>query len=215
MPYVDNRIHYNWHWFWHWGNGELGNNGIHGLDLCRWGLGVEFPTTVVSSGGRYRFRDDQQTPDTHVANFEFPGGKQITWQGLSCNKHPDSSAFVTFYGDKGALALGMFGDYKVYNADDKLVEDRPDDAKGGNPWLAIDTFHAADFVAKIRSGDHFGVNAQIEKGHQSTLLCHLGNIAYRTQRTLKCNPENGHIQGDEAAMAFWKREYEPGWTPVV
>ena len=87
-PYVDNRIHYNWHWFWHWGNGELGNNGIHGLDLCRWGLGVEFPTTVVSSGGRYRFRDDQQTPDTHVANFEFPGGKQITWQGLSCNKHP-------------------------------------------------------------------------------------------------------------------------------
>jgi predicted dehydrogenase len=214
-PYVDNRIHYNWHWFWHWGNGELGNNGIHGLDLCRWGLGVEFPTTVVSSGGRYRFRDDQQTPDTHVANFEFPGGKQITWQGLSCNKHPDSSAFVTFYGDKGALALGMFGDYKVYNADDKLIEDRPDDAMGGSPWLAIDTFHAADFVAKIRSGDHFGLNAQIEKGHRSTLLCHLGNIAYRTQRTLKCDPENGHIQGDEAAMAFWKREYEPGWTPVV
>jgi hypothetical protein len=109
----------------------------------------------------------------------------------------------------------MFGDYKLYNADDKLVEDRPDDAKGGSPWLAIDTFHAADFVAKIRSGDHFGVNAQIEKGHRSTLLCHLGNIAYRTRRTLKCNPENGHIQGDEAAMAFWKREYEPGWTPVV
>ena len=75
----------------------------------------------------------------------------------------------------------MFGDYKVYDADDKLVEDRPDDAKGGSPWLAIDTFHAADFVAKIRSGDHFGVNAQIEKGHRSTLLCHLGNIAYRTR----------------------------------
>ena len=89
-PYLDNRIHYNWHWFWHWGNGELGNNGIHALDLCRWGLGVEFPTTVVSSGGRYRFHDDQETPDTHVATFEFPGGKQITWQGLSCNKHPDS-----------------------------------------------------------------------------------------------------------------------------
>src|SRR3954447_26137177 len=70
-------------------------------------------------------------------------------------------------------------------------------------------------AGKLRSGDHFGVNAQIEKGHRSTLLCHLGNIAYRTQRTLKCDPENGHIQGDEAAMAFWKREYEPGWTPVV
>ena len=109
----------------------------------------------------------------------------------------------------------MFGDYKVYNADDKLVEDRPDDAKDGSPWLAIDTFHAADFVAKIRSGDHFGVNAQIDKGHRSTLLCHLGNIAYRTQRTLRCNPDNGHILDAEVAMAFWKRGYEPGWTPLV
>ena len=100
-PYYDNRIHYNWHWFWHWGNGELGNNGVHALDLCRWGLNVEFPTTVVSSGGRYRFHDDQQTPDTHIANYEFLGGKQITWQGLSCNKHSDSTGYVSFYGDKG------------------------------------------------------------------------------------------------------------------
>ncbi len=215
MPYVDNRIHYNWHWFWHWGNGELGNNGIHSLDLCRWGLNVEFPVVVTSSGGRYRYHDDQQTPDTHVANYEFPGGKQISWQGLSCNNHPDSTGFVTFYGDKGALSLGMFGDYKIYNADDRVIDKRPDDAHGGNPWLAIDTFHTANFIAGIRNGDHFGLNAQIEKGHRSTLLCHLGNIAYRTQRTLKCNPEDGHVLDDPAAMAFWQREYEHGWKPVV
>ena len=214
-PYYDNRIHYNWHWFWHWGNGELGNNGIHSLDLCRWGLGVEFPSLVISSGGRYCFDDDQETPDTHVANYEFAGGKQITWQGLSCNKHEDSTAFVSFHGDKGALALGPFGDYKIYGADNRLIEERPDDAAGGNPWLAIDTFHTANFLAAIRSGDHFALNAQIEKGHRSTLLCHLGNIAYRTQHVLKCNPENGHVLSDEAAMAFWKREYEPGWKPVV
>ena len=214
-PYLDNRIHYNWHWFWHWGNGELGNNGVHCLDLCRWGLDVDFPAVVTSAGGRYRFHDDQQTPDTHVASFEFPGGKQITWQGLSCNKHPDSTGFVSFYGDKGALSLGLFGDYKIYDADDRLIEERPDDARGGNPWLAIDTFHTAQFIAAIRSGDHFGLNAQIEKGHRSTLLCHLGNIAYRTQRTLKCDPENGHVLDDAAAMAFWRREYESGWKPIV
>lgn len=214
-PYLDNRIHYNWHWFWHWGNGELGNNGVHSLDLCRWGLNVEFPTAVVSTGGRYRYVDDQETPDTHTATYEFPGGKQITWQGLSCNKHHDAPGYVSFYGDKGALALGQFGEYKIFDADDKLVEERPDDTGGGNPWLAVDTFHSANFFAGIRSGEHFGVSAQIEKGHKSTLLCHLGNIAYRTQRMLKCNPENGHIEGDAAAMVYWQREYEPGWKPTV
>lgn len=214
-PYYDNRIHYNWHWFWHWGNGELGNNGVHALDLCRWGLNVEFPVDVVSSGGRYRYHDDQQTPDTHVASYEFAGGKQITWQGLSCNKHPDSTGYVSFYGDKGALSLGQFGDYKLYDADDRLILERPDDAGGKNPWLAVDIFHTADFIAAIRSGDHFGLSAQIEKGHRSTLLCHLGNIAYRTQRALQCDPENGHILDDEPAMAYWQREYEQGWKPAV
>ncbi len=214
-PYLSNRIHYNWHWFWHWGNGELGNNGVHALDLCRWGLDVEFPTLVISSGGRYRYRDDQQTPDTHVASFEFPGGKQITWQDLSCNEHRDSTGYITFYGDKGALSLGEFGDYKIHSADDRVIFKRPDDAGKQNPWFAVDTFHTAHFIDKIRKGDHFGLSAQIEKGHRSTLLCHLGNIAYRTQRTLKCNPENGHILDDEPAMAYWQREYEPGWKPVV
>ncbi|MGE3819741.1 MAG: Gfo/Idh/MocA family protein [Isosphaeraceae bacterium] len=214
-PYLDNRIHYNWHWFWHWGNGELGNNGIHSLDLCRWGLNVDYPTLVTSSGGRYRFQDDQQTPDTQVATFEFPGGKQICWQGLSCNKHADSSGFVSFYGDKGSLTLGLFGDYKIHDAEDRLIEERSDDAGGKNPWLAIDTFHTAHFIDAIRNGDHFGLSAQIEKGHKSTLLCHLGNVAYRTRRTLQCDPRNGHVLDDPEAMSFWRREYEPGWEPVV
>lgn len=212
--YLDNQLHYNWHWFWHWGNGELGNNGVHALDLCRWGLNVDFPKTVTSSGGRYRYADDQETPDTHVATYEFAGGKQITWQGLSCNKHPDSTGFVSFYGDQGALSLGQFGDYKVYDADDKLIDERPDDAAGGNPWLVMDKFHTAHFIAAIRAGNHFDLSAQIEKGHRSTLLCHLGNIAYRTQQTLRCDEQNGRVIDNAAAMAFWQREYEPGWQPT-
>jgi predicted dehydrogenase len=215
QPYYDNRIHYNWHWFWNWGNGELGNNGVHSLDLCRWGLNVEFPVSVVSSGGRYRFNDDQQTPDTHVATFEFSGGKQICWQGLSCNQHPDTDGFVSFYGDKGTLSLGEFGGYRIFDADDKLIQERPDEMDNRNPWLVMDLHHTGNFIAAIRNGSHFDLNAQIEKGHRSTLLCHLGNIAYRTQRMLRCNTENGHIVDDDAAMELWQREYEPGWKPIV
>jgi predicted dehydrogenase len=75
--YKDNYLHYNWHWFWHSGNGELGNTGIYLIDVCRWGLGVEFPTSVHSSGGRYMYKDDQETPDKHMVEFNFNQGKHI------------------------------------------------------------------------------------------------------------------------------------------
>jgi predicted dehydrogenase len=203
-PFRSNYLHYNWHWFWHWGNGELGNNGVHMIDLCRWGLGVDYPIHVSSSGGRYRFADDQETPDTHVVSYDF-GDKTITWEGLSCNHMPDNRvADVVFHGEKGSLAIHG-GGYTVHDPKGKQVR------KVAGP--GDDVPHIANFLDAVRNGGR--LNSEIEEGHKSTLLCHLGNIAHRTGRALRCDPKNGHIIGDQPAMALWSREYEKGWEPRV
>jgi len=204
-PYRDNVIHYNWHWFWHWGTGELGNNGIHGLDLCRWGLGVDCPRRVSAGGGRYHFDDDQETPDTHVVTFDF-GDKAISWEGRSCQRHGyEGSMFgAAFYGDQGTLVIDGNG-YKLFDAQDKEA--------GKFPGSGSDAPHLQNFLDAIRSGAR--LNAPIEEGHKSTLLCHLGNIAYRTGHVLNLDPKSGLITGDKAAAALWRREYRPGWEPKV
>lgn len=204
--FKDNYLHYNWHWFWHWGNGELGNNGIHYIDVCRWGLGVEYPVHVTSSGGRYRFQDDQETPDTNVVAFDFEGGKTITWEGLSCNRMPGAGApDMVFHGENGSLAING-GGYTVYDPKGKEVR------KVTGP--AGDAVHIANFLAAVR--EEGKLNSEIEEGHKSTLLCHLGNIAYRTSRALKTDPKTGRILGDKQAMEeYWGREYAKGWEPKV
>ena len=204
--YRDNIVHYNWHWLWHWGTGELGNNGVHALDLSRWGLGVDYPIRVASSGGRWRWDDDQQTPDTHIVSYDFPGKKTIAWEGLSWSPRGfEGEMFgASFHGDQGTLVLTGSG-YKIYDMQNKLVTE-----KGGSGG---DATHQANFLSCIKSGD--GPNAEIETGHKTTLLCHLGNIAQRTASTLACNPENGRIGNNAAAEELWGREYEKGWEPVV
>ncbi|MEZ6045641.1 MAG: Gfo/Idh/MocA family oxidoreductase [Planctomycetaceae bacterium] len=205
-PYMSNRVPYKWHWFWHWGNGELGNNGVHSLDLCRFGLNVDYPIKVTSTGGRYAYQDDQQTADTHTVGFEFPDRKMITWEGRSCNRH--NAPFASFFGEKGTIVIDGDGGFIQYDEKDKEVLVESKGSRG-------DTEHIDNFLAAIRNNDPMSLYGEIEGGHKSTLLCHLGNIAHRTGRTLNCNPENGHIIGDEAAMKYWKREYEPGWEPQV
>jgi predicted dehydrogenase len=204
-PFRSNYLHYNWHWFWHWGNGELGNNGIHMIDLCRWGLGVDFPVRVTSSGGRYRFEDDQETPDTHMVHFEFAGRKSICWEGLSCNHLPQGkSADVIFVGERGSLMINGTG-YTVHDVSGR--ETRRETGTG------TDAMHFNNFLDSIRGNGR--LNSEIEEGHRSTLLCHLGNIAHRTGRALRCDSNNGHILDDREAMNLWRREYEPGWEPRV
>jgi len=205
VAYRDNILHYNWHWMWNWGCGELGNNGVHSIDVSRWGLGVDYPTRVTSSGGRYRWDDDQQTPDTHSVSFEF-GDKMISWECLSWSpRGTDGSMFgISFHGDQGTLMIIDSG-YKIYDMHNKEIESKS--GSGG------DAVHQVDFLSAIRDGHR--PHAEIEIGHKSTLLCHLGNIAHRTQRSLTTDPSNGHILGDAEAQKLWRREYRPGWEPTV
>ena len=203
-PYVDNLVHYNWHWRWHWGGGELANNGIHYLDVARWGLGVEHPTQVTCNGGRYHYDDDQETPDTTIATFHF-GDKGIMWDGSSCNprkieKHPA----VAWYGERGMMTQDGNG-YKIFDPAGKQI------GEGNGP--GGDGVHMGNFLDAIRGKAK--PNSEIEIGQTSTLLCHLGNIAYRTGHEIHFDPKSRKIVGDKEAEKLWSREYRKGWEPRV
>jgi predicted dehydrogenase len=203
-PYVDNLVHYNWHWRWHWGNGELGNNGVHYLDLVRWGLRVDYPRTISYTGGRYQYVDDQETPDTGVVTYDF-GGTGASWEHSSCHpRKPETFPLVNFYGTEGVLSLDGNG-YKVYDLGGKLVSET------GGP--GGDAVHVADFLEAIRSGAR--PNADIAEGQKSALLCHLGNIAYRVGRAIHLDQGTGRIIDDREASRLWRRAYRKGWEPRV
>lgn len=218
--YKDNLIHYNWHWFWHWGTGEALNNGTHMVDLARWGLGVEYPTRVTSAGGRYRFQDDWETPDTQVIDLEFANNTLISWEGRSCNgKNAEgSSVGVIFYGETGSLLIESGNAYKIFDLKSKLVKEVKNDITANaldrtGPGMELDALHIQNLFDAIRKGAK--LNSDILSGHQSTLLVQLGNIAQRTGRALKVDPTNGHILNDKEAMKLWSREYEKGWEPKI
>lgn len=218
--FKDNLIHYNWHWFWNWGTGEALNNGTHMVDLARWGLGVDYPIRVNSSGGRYRYQDDWQTPDTQVINLEFDNNTFISWEGRSCNGRniEGSSVGVMFYAENGSLLIDGGNSYTIYDLKNNVVKavknDVVIDARNNmNPSEQLDALHINNFFDGIRKGA--SLHSDIVSGHQSTLLVQLGNIAQRTGRTLHTDPKTGRILNDTEAMKYWTREYEPGWEPAV
>ncbi|MBL7815561.1 MAG: Gfo/Idh/MocA family oxidoreductase [Saprospiraceae bacterium] len=219
--YKDNLVHYNWHWFWHWGTGEALNNGTHELDVIRWGMGVDFPTKVTSSGGRFAFKDDWETPDTQTISFEFGKDKLVQWEGRSCNGHNSEGVGrgVIFYGDKGTMEIPGGDAYKVFDLSNKLVKDVKTELQEATRTNTmgmgerLDSIVLSNFVESIRGKEK--QTAPISEGHKSTLLPQLGNIAQRTGRILNCDPTNGHILKDKEAMKLWKRDYEKGWEMIL
>ncbi|MDP8243180.1 MAG: Gfo/Idh/MocA family oxidoreductase [Candidatus Hinthialibacter antarcticus] len=195
-----NHFHYEWHWFWDYGTGECGNNGIHALDMARWGLGVEFPKRACAGGAKHFFDDAQQTPDTQIATFEFDDAT-VTWEHRTWNPQGfDGKAFgVIFYGVDGVLTTDGAG-WKAVDFDGEVIEQQ--DADPGN--------HYQNFIDCIQSRER--PNADIEIGHKSTSLCHIANIAYRTRLNLEFDGEEQRFTGlgaDQANKLLWRTYREP------
>ncbi len=202
-PFKDNLVHYNWHWHWHYGGGELANNGVHALDIARWALGVDTPLRSSYTGGRYHFDDDQETPDTGDAVFDF-GAVGASWHGSSClpRKH-ERHPFVSIYGEGGTMSFEGAG-YRIHDPEGKVVAE--------NLPQFSDEPHFANFVGSIR--EDAALNAEIGDAQKSTMLCHLGNIAYKLKTEVCTAPDTGRHTGGDAVDALWAREYRDGWAPA-
>jgi len=167
-PLTRPNFHYDWHWFWETGNGELGNNNIHSVDICRWGLGVTgLGRAVVSYGGRLGYKDAGETPNTQVCIFDF-GDKTLVTETRGLKTEPFSANLKgggwIFFGTQGIIA-----GTSLFDLEGKLV--RTFEGKNES--------HFANFLKAVRSRKVSDLNADILEGHQSTALCHIGNISYR------------------------------------
>lgn len=194
-----NRFHHNWHWFWDYGAGELGNWGVHLLDVARWGLGVEFPTHVSAAGGKHYFDDDQETPDTLHVNYTFPY-KTITWEHRLWSAHGQEgrSAAVAFYGDEGTLIVDR-GGWKVYGQKETRTASASE----------LTQTHLGAFIAACKT--RAPSTCDIETGHISSGLCHLGNMAYRLGRSLEFDAARLSFGRDSAANRLAAGEYRAPW----
>lgn len=212
-PYQSNLLPGIWR-FWHdFGAGDIGNDGVHDIDIARWGLGVDaHPSTVAALGSKFFFDDDQQFADTMYCVFEYPGNGQLGQKRQLIYEQRDWSPYVqegyengnAFYGTKGMLILGKGSGYHLYAARNKLVE-----KVDGTFSLPA---HHQNFLDCIRSGKR--PNADIAEGHLSATLAHLGNIACRVSRTLNFDPSTERITNDTEADALLKRAYRPGHWAV-
>jgi hypothetical protein len=166
-PLTRPKFHYDWHWFWNTGDGEIGNNNIHSLDICRWGLGVTgLGRAVLSYGGRLGYADAAETPNTQVGIFDF-GGKTIVTETRGLKTEPFKAPVRNgwfFFGTEGMIA-----DTSLFDLKGNLV--RAFEGKRDN--------HFTNFLRAVRSRKVADLNADILEGHQSTALCHAANISWR------------------------------------
>ena len=199
-PFSRNYVHYDWHWFWHFGNGEVGNNGPHGTDLVNWVIDKGLPVKTHSAGGVFGYKEDaRETPNTQVVVHTFADGTMLVLDVR--NRFTNSEAGLALYGTEGYMADGRF-----YDTDGKEI---PDEHPPGK--VDPNEAHMRNFIQAVKAGDPNAVTATAEQGHVAAALCHLGNIAYRTGRSLQFDPKSEQIAGDGEANALLTRTYRDGF----
>jgi predicted dehydrogenase len=208
LPFNENRFHYKWHWNWNYGTGDMGNDGVHQLDIARWALGVDSPLRVSGMGRKVFFKDDQQTPDTMNLTFDF-GEKLIQfelriWNPYGMNEQANG---VAVYGTEGMIHIGRWPKqwgYRLYDRKGKLMEDTS--KASSDPGTA----HLRNFIDCVKSRKK--PNAEIAVGHRSSSLCHLGNIVARSGRNIRFDGESEQIVGGGPVSAMLKRTYRDHWS---
>jgi predicted dehydrogenase len=218
--FTRNRFHYNFHWFWDYGNGDLGNQGVHQIDAARWLLGVKYPSKISAMGGHFMFDDDQETPNTMTASFEFnEGGKKkllvfevrhwisngeagIGARGDASAQGGPNSIGNIVYGSKGYLSTGE--GMKIFLGKEQQPGPAPASTDRGDNW--------ANFIKAVRSRNVSDLNAPIDEGVPSVTLIHLANISYRLGRTLNFDSDSMTCKGDPEANRMFTRTYR---TPFV
>jgi predicted dehydrogenase len=212
-PYQSNLLHGIWRWWYDFGTGDMGNDGVHDLDLARWGLGVTTqPTTITGLGSKFFFDDDQQFPDTQYCVFQWDGDgrvghkrqlifEQRIWSPYFQEGYENGNAF---YGTKGVLILGKAGGWHIIGE-----KNAPGRKMSGTVDLPA---HHQNFLDAIRNNAPLACDAEV--GHLSASLAHLGNIACRVLRTLHFDPVRERMVGDDEADRLLRRTYRDGHWAV-
>jgi predicted dehydrogenase len=206
-PFNHNRFHSGWHWHWEYGTGDIGNDGVHQIDLGRWALGLKAPKAVSCSGAKLGSRGDaQETPDTMVVTWEYDDllyvfeQRDFTPYRMQGHRYDNDNIF---FGEDGYLMIDRDG-YRVFY---KGGEPGP---SAGEPW-SDSAVHYQNFIDCVKSRKAEELIADIEEGHYSAMLCHLGNIAYRTGRRLTFDGQTEIFPGDDEANRYLAREYRRGF----
>jgi len=204
-PYNELRFKYNWHWFWDTGNGDIGNQGVHQMDIARWGLGSGLPQSVSSTGGKYVYNDDQETPNTQIASFNY-GDSEIVFEvrGILTNSEAGVTVGNMFYGSDGWIAVSRNG-FQVYKGEKgEKIMDETETWRTGNDGNVL---HFRNFLQAMRSRNYKELAADVEIGVTSAILVHLANISYRLQKQLRFDPQTFTFPGEAEANRMLTRVY--------
>ncbi len=202
-PFNRNRFHGSWRWFFDYGTGDLGNDGVHRVDYCRFVMGItELPRAVSASGGKFFFDDAQEWPDTLMVTYEFPG--QILTCEMRVWSRPRQLGITegaAVHGTEGWVLLHN-GGWRAYDGAGKVVKEG-----GGGDALGL---HVRNFLDAVKSRQRDSLNQEIAQGHVSSVLCHAGNIAWRTGKKVKLDPKTETFD-DAEANKYLGREYRKGY----